>query len=102
MGPMARAGMLPTMRSEPVSLRHLRRLCFDVVQRSPTAAELRNLTGAEPGPVVERLVRSREAMSAWFEEAWSQTPNGRGALTEPGARLRYDDATARNRSRANA
>ena len=44
----------------------------------------------------------REPVSAWFEEAWSQTPNGRGALTEPGARLRYDDATARNRSRANA
>ncbi|MEY4674670.1 MAG: hypothetical protein RL148_2454 [Planctomycetota bacterium] len=58
----------PTMRAEPVSLRHLHRLCFDVVQRSPTAAELRNLTGAEPRQVVERLVRSREAMSAWFEE----------------------------------
>lgn len=67
-GAMPWAGMFRPMHSEPVSLRHLRRLCFDVVQRSPTAAELRNLAGAEPGPVVERLVRSREAMSAWFEE----------------------------------
>lgn len=68
MGAMARAGILLPMRSEPVTPRHLRRLCFDVVQRSPTAAELRNLTGAEPRQVVDRLVRSREAMSAWFEE----------------------------------
>ncbi|MGE3172724.1 MAG: hypothetical protein AB7O97_08860 [Planctomycetota bacterium] len=52
----------------PLSLRLLHRLCYDVLQRGPTAAERRAFTGAPADAVVPRLLRSREAMTEWFEE----------------------------------
>ncbi len=56
------------MRRVPVTPRLLQRLCYDLLQRGPSAAERRNFTGADSTAVVPRLLQSREAMTEWFEE----------------------------------
>src|SRR5262245_29092993 len=60
---------IPAMpRRDPVDHRLLQRLCYDVLQRGPTPAELRSFQGADAAVVVPRLLQSREAMAAWLEE----------------------------------
>lgn len=51
-----------------VTPRLLQRLCYDLLQRGPTDAERRSYLGADLATLVARLLKSREAMSEWFEE----------------------------------
>ena len=51
-----------------VTPRLLQRDCYDLLARGPTDAERRSYLGAEVATLVERIVRSREAMTEWFEE----------------------------------
>jgi hypothetical protein len=46
----------------------LQRLCYDVLQRGPSPAEVRMFVGAEVPAVANRLLQSREAMVVWLEE----------------------------------
>lgn len=50
------------------SLRFLRRATQDILQRTPSPAELRTYLGAPIGMVVQRLFRQLEAMDVWLEE----------------------------------
>jgi hypothetical protein len=54
--------------AQPITHRLLQRLCYDVVQRGPSPAEVRSFVGAEVPAVVTRLLQSREAMAVWLEE----------------------------------
>lgn len=49
-------------------LRFLRRASLDILQRTPSPAELRTYLGAPVGMVVDRLYGLREAMEVWLEE----------------------------------
>ncbi|MEC7582957.1 MAG: hypothetical protein VYE77_01455 [Planctomycetota bacterium] len=51
-----------------ITPRLLHRLCYDVLLRGPKPAEMRSYVGADTEEIVQRLLQSREAMSAWFEE----------------------------------
>lgn len=53
---------------DTIRLRLLQRLCYDLLQRGPSANERRSYVGADKRRVVERLLRSREAMQEWLEE----------------------------------
>lgn len=57
-----------TPRRNEVTPRLLQRLCYDVLQRGPTPAELRSYEGAEVRAIALRLLGSREAMAEWFEQ----------------------------------
>ena len=52
----------------PITHRMLQRLCYDVLQRGPSPAEVRMFVGAEVPAVANRLLQSREAMVVWLEE----------------------------------
>ena len=47
---------------------YVRRLCLDVLQRTPSPAEVRTYTGAPLDMVAARVVGSLEAMQQWLEE----------------------------------
>lgn len=51
-----------------VTPRLLQRVCYDLLARGPSEAERRTYVGADVATLVERLLRSREAMAEWFEE----------------------------------
>jgi hypothetical protein len=53
---------------EPATLRAVRRLALDVLQRTPSPAEQKSFTGAGVRSVAQRLVGSLEAMQAFVEE----------------------------------
>ena len=50
-----------------VTPRLLQRVCYDVLARGPTESERRSYVGADVATLIERLLRSREAMAEWFE-----------------------------------
>ncbi len=56
------------MRETKVTLRLLQRLCYDTLQRGPSPGERAAYVGADLAAVLPRLLGSREAMTAWFEE----------------------------------
>lgn len=56
------------MPERKVTLRLLQRLCYDVLQRGPSPGERAAYVGAPVDAVMARLLGSREAMTAWFEE----------------------------------
>jgi hypothetical protein len=90
------------MPESKVTLRLLQRLCYDVLQRGPSAGEQKAYVGAEVPAVVERLLGSREAMGAWFEEELyyfllidNFRPRGEGIDRIP-LRLQRGELTARD------
>ena len=61
--------MIPGMlRRSPITPRLLHRICYDVLQRGPKPSEMRSYVGADAASIIQRLLQSREAMAAWFEE----------------------------------
>ena len=59
----------PTIRDDdPATLRAVRRLTLDVLQRTPSPAEQKSFTGAGTRSVAQRLVGSLEAMQVFVEE----------------------------------
>jgi hypothetical protein len=92
------------MRAPPgkTTLRFLQRLSFDVLQRSFSPAERNAWLDAEVATVVPRLVQSREAMAAWFDEEIyyfllldNFRPRGEAIELVP-ARLQKGELTARD------
>jgi hypothetical protein len=55
-------------RDERASRGWVRRLAFDVLQRSPSPRETATYLGAERGMVAARVLRTTEAMEVWLEE----------------------------------
>ncbi|MBK8100144.1 MAG: hypothetical protein IPK26_23835 [Planctomycetes bacterium] len=89
-------------RRPPVTARHLQRLTFDILQRSPTDAERAAFLGADLAVVVPRLLGTREAATAWLEEElWyfllidQFRPRGEAIERLP-ARLHKRELTARD------
>jgi len=59
---------VPATRDSKASLRFVRRATLDILQRTPSPAELRSYVGAPIDLVVQRLFRRLEAMEVWLEE----------------------------------
>ncbi len=58
-----------TSPSDAKALRSfIRRLCHDVLQRSPSPREAKVYLGASQASVICHLMRSRDAMRLWLED----------------------------------